>query len=143
MTRTTLTAAATLALALVASAPAMAGCRSAMVTDVYGDDGYYDTRARDCAYWGVYGRGDDHEVVGSVAGEGTRVVTGSLGGRTRTRLDVRGFDNQIATQTRSGGRIDLFGRGDDNEIVLRAGRGGIVSGSVIGSGNYVRSSADN
>lgn len=39
MTRTTLTAAATLALALIASAPAMAGCRSTMVTEVYGSGG--------------------------------------------------------------------------------------------------------
>ena len=137
-TRFTLTAAVGIALALAASAPAMAGCRSVMATEFYGDDSDIDTRAHDCAYWGVYGRGYGHEVTGTVAGPGSRAATGSFGGRTRTRVDMRGFGNQLGTQARSGGRIDAFMRGDDNEMALRAADGSYISGRVFGSGNRVR-----
>ena len=142
-TRSTLTATAALALALAftASAPAMAGCRSSMTTDVDGDDGVYDTRARDGAEWGVYARDYGHEVTGTVAGCGTRAVSGSLGRRTRTRLDVRGYDNMVGTEARSGGRINTFVRGDENELALRARNGSRINARVIGSGTYVRAEA--
>ncbi|CAO4185081.1 hypothetical protein [Methylorubrum aminovorans] len=140
-TRTLLTAAAGIALALVASAPAMAGCRSVVATEFYGNDSDIDTRARDCAYWGTYGRGDRHGVYGTVAGPGSRAVTGSFGGRTRTRVDMRGFGNQLGTQARSGGRIDAFMRGHRNEMALRAANGSYVGGRVFGTGNVIRAEA--
>ncbi|BDL38621.1 hypothetical protein [Methylorubrum sp. GM97] len=140
-TRTLLTAATGIALALAASAPAMASCRSIMATEFYGNDSSIDTRARDCAYWGVYGRGDRHGVFGTVTGPGSRVVTGSFGSRTRTHLDSRGFGNQLGTQARSGGRIDAFVRGHHNEMALRATNGSYVGGRVVGSGNRVRAEA--
>jgi hypothetical protein len=137
-TRFTLTTASALALALFASVPAMADCRSVMVTEVYGNDGDYDAHARDGAYVGVYARGDRHQVYGTAAGCGSRVVTGSFGYGTRTRFDMRGFDNMVGIETRSGGRINLVGRGDGNEIAMRAANGSTVDAEIYGSGNCFR-----
>jgi hypothetical protein len=139
-TRSTLTATAALALALAftASAPAMAGCRSVMATELYGDDNDFNTRALAGAQWGAYGRGYGHRASGTVAGCGTRAVSGSLGYGTRTHFDVDGYDNQIGTEVRSGGRIGLSSRGDGNEFALRARNGSRISVHNVGSGNSVR-----
>ncbi|BDL38617.1 hypothetical protein [Methylorubrum sp. GM97] len=140
-TRTLLTAAAGIALALVASAPAMADGRSVMATEFHGDGNDIDVCARDGAYLGVYGRGNDHEVTGCVTGDGNRAVTGSFGTRTRSHLDVRGVDNLLGTETRSGGEVDAFVRGDDNEMALRSAEGSYVGSRIVGSGNVIRAEA--
>ncbi|BDL38614.1 hypothetical protein [Methylorubrum sp. GM97] len=137
-TRTLLTTAAGIALALVASAPAIAGGRSVIATEVYGDDNDIDVCARNGAYWGVYSLGNDHAVTGCVDVDGNQIVTGSLDRGTTTHVDVHGVDNQIGTQARSGGEVDAFVRGHRNEMALRAANGSYVSGRVFGSGNVIR-----
>lgn len=140
MTRTTLTAAATLALALIATAPAMAGCRSAMVTEVYGSGGYHDTRAGGGAYWGDYGVGDRQVSTGRVIGCGARVVTANRGYGSRSHVDSLGDGARIISQMRSGAAGRVFNRGA-NEIVVRGANGSRSDVRVVGNGTYVRSEA--
>jgi len=140
--RTTLTAAAALALALLASAPALAGCRSANPIDVRGNGGHVDTQAGDGAYWGIFGRGDEQEVTGTVAGPCSRAVSVSLGHGAHTRLDSHGIRAQILTQLGSGATARVFNRGS-NDIILRGAKGSITDVQVVGDGTYVRSETFN
>jgi hypothetical protein len=138
MTRTSLTGAAALALALLASAPAMADCRPAMPTDVRGDHGYYDTRVGNCAYWAIYGRGDRQATTGQVIGYDARVLTANRGYGARSHVDSIGDGARIVTQMRSGATGRVFNRGA-NEIVMRGANGSFSDVRVVGNGTYVRS----
>jgi hypothetical protein len=130
------TSAAALALSLIA-APALA-CPASIATDVAGDDNAIDIGARDCAQLGTYVRGYGHSLDGTVMGSGSRVVTGSLGGRTATHVDIRGLDNQVGTLARSDSRIDARAYGNGNEMALRAQNGTRISAQTTGNGNFVR-----
>lgn len=132
--------AAALTLTLLA-APA-AACSSSVATDVIGTGHDIDVRAHDCAQWGVYATGSRHAVEGRVEGPGTRVVSGSIGARTRTRIYAHGIEDVIGTEARQGSRIDADVRGDRNEMALRASGGSRVSARVRGSGIYLRVHAD-
>lgn len=140
MSRIALTGAAALTLALLASAPALAGCRSVMFTDVQGDYGINDTQAGRCAQWGVYGRGHRQAATGIVTGRGTNVVTGNLGYGSSTHVDSDGIEAQIATQMRSGAKARVFNRGT-NDIIVRGANGSGSDVKVVGNGSYVRSEA--
>ena len=131
--------AATLALGLLAAAPAMAG--STFTARTHGYDNAIDGCTRQGGQWGVYVDGDDNTVEGCVAGLGTRVVTASLGNHTSTHMHAAGFDNQIGSVVRSGSIIDGDFQGDQNEAALYARNGSRVSSSVNGGRNYIRSDA--
>jgi hypothetical protein len=75
-------------------------------------------------------------VKGTVAGPGSRVVTGSLGRGTRTDIDSRGRDARIATEARKGASIKVFNRGS-NQIAARGGPGSRISVTSVGSGTSI------
>lgn len=128
--------------AVLGGASTAMACSSSLAMDVHGHGQTVDARARDCAQWGIYAAGRGSLIKGIVAGPGTRAVSGSIGARTHTSMDVQGFDNQVGTEARSGGRVDAYAHGDRNEMALRSRNGSTLGVDVEGSDNQVRGEAN-